>query len=346
MAAISECLVSFIIPMYNCEEYIGACIESILKISIKSYEIIVVDDGSTDSSYEICKKYADKYSFISLIKKENGGVSSARNQGIRMSKGLWVSFVDADDTIVPDFFDTLMNGTIKENTGVILGKFDYGNRKDSHSLGKCFEIDKLELIKMTLNKYYNKNLREYYYTSSCGKLYSRQIFIEHNICFPEDVFSSEDFLFNLNVFSKCVNVEARDVVGYRYRNNINSVTHTFNDRTTKNFIRVAELMQEYLNAEDMKCKQIYNEYLCRLLTNVQFSILNDKCHVKNYKDYKTRKQEFEKLLLVDVYAPILKNRVNYATFPISKKIIAYWIVRRNFFMVNFMVRFAMKLGVV
>lgn len=97
---------SIIVPVYNVENYLVDCIESILKQSFNAYEILLIDDGSTDSSGQICDKYASKYSMINTIHKKNGGLSDARNCGMKESKGEYIVFVDSDDYIEPE---TLFN---------------------------------------------------------------------------------------------------------------------------------------------------------------------------------------------------------------------------------------------
>ena len=97
--------VSVIVPVYKVEKYIGKCIESILSQTFKDFELILVDDGSPDSSGAICDQYAQKDSRIQVIHKTNGGVSSARNVGISKSNGEWLCFVDSDDTVDKDYIE-------------------------------------------------------------------------------------------------------------------------------------------------------------------------------------------------------------------------------------------------
>ena len=91
--------VSVIVPLYNAEKFAKRCIESVLKQTFQNYELILVDDGSKDRTGEICDQYAEKESRIKVIHKKNGGVSSARNTGLEIAEGEWVTFLDADDWI-------------------------------------------------------------------------------------------------------------------------------------------------------------------------------------------------------------------------------------------------------
>lgn len=97
-------LISVIIPVYNAEKTLAKCIESVLRQDVTQFELILVDDGSKDSSGDICNRYAAKDSRVRVIHKENGGVSSARNRGLEVASGEWITFVDSDDSIGENFF--------------------------------------------------------------------------------------------------------------------------------------------------------------------------------------------------------------------------------------------------
>ena len=117
-----EIFVSIIVPVYDIEEYLVECIESILAQTWKHFEIILVDDGSTDSSGKMCDEYAEKYNCIFVIHKKNGGLSSARNAGIDVARGNYLAFIDSDDVVHPDYLRELVNIVEKENAGVRLRK--------------------------------------------------------------------------------------------------------------------------------------------------------------------------------------------------------------------------------
>ena len=94
--------ISIIVPIYNMEQYLERCVDSILSQTYKDFEVILVNDGSTDNSDIICDDYAKKDQRIKVIHKRNGGLSSARNAGIKLSKGQWLLFIDSDDCVKPD----------------------------------------------------------------------------------------------------------------------------------------------------------------------------------------------------------------------------------------------------
>ncbi len=111
--------ISIIVPIYNVEKYVGKCIESILAQSYTNFELILVNDGSTDISYDICREYEQKDERIRLITQENGGVSKARNAGLSIANGDWIGFVDADDYIEKDYYQLLIDEAKKGVSDII-----------------------------------------------------------------------------------------------------------------------------------------------------------------------------------------------------------------------------------
>ena len=101
--------ISIIVPVYNSEKYLGACIDSILSQSFRDIELILVDDGSRDSSSRICDDYAQKDGRVKVIHKANGGVSAARNDGLDIAKGEYITFIDSDDWVEREYLSTLSN---------------------------------------------------------------------------------------------------------------------------------------------------------------------------------------------------------------------------------------------
>ena len=106
-------LISIIIPVYNVEKYLRKCLDSIINQTYKKLEIILIDDGSTDNSGKICEEYAKKDDRIIVIHKENAGVSSARNRGIELANGKYIGFIDSDDWIEENMYETLYQNLLQ-----------------------------------------------------------------------------------------------------------------------------------------------------------------------------------------------------------------------------------------
>lgn len=112
--------VSVIVPVYNVENYVGKCLDSLIKQSLQEIEILVVDDGSTDQSYDVVKKYADQHKNITVLQKQNGGLSDARNYGLRYAKGEFIAFIDSDDYIDETTLEKFYNKAVQEDLDIVV----------------------------------------------------------------------------------------------------------------------------------------------------------------------------------------------------------------------------------
>lgn len=194
--------VSIIIPIYKAEKYLQRCLESVLQQTYKDIEIILVDDGSPDSCPLICDNYKEKHSRIKVIHSENYGQSVARNKGMELASGKYISFVDADDVLVEDAIERLIAIAEKGSYEIVSGNY--------------FRID--EKIKISSKSYSTGEINKYgckdhrkrynlYKTSSSfgyawGKLYRTSFINEHKLRFdPAKKVFMEDSLFNLKAFS-------------------------------------------------------------------------------------------------------------------------------------------------
>lgn len=130
-----ESLISVVIPVFNCEEYLKDCIDSIMKQSYDNYEIILIDDGSKDMSGKICDEYAALYSHIRTVHQENRGNLLSRKKGVQEARGEWVTFVDADDTLEPKALELLFE--VAKNTDLVIGFPNTPIKKFSLSLEEC-----------------------------------------------------------------------------------------------------------------------------------------------------------------------------------------------------------------
>ena len=157
--------VSVIVPVYDVEDYIDKCLDSLVHQTLKDMEIIVVNDGSPDNSEEIIKKYEKKYKNVKYVVKKNGGLSDARNYGLKYAKGDYIGFVDSDDYVASDMFEKLYNKIIEDDSDVSVCEFVYvypdGKMVRSYSnLNYTNEVDKKYLISppMAWTRLYKKDL--------------------------------------------------------------------------------------------------------------------------------------------------------------------------------------------
>ena len=155
----NKIMLSIIVPVYNVEKYLEDCIESLLNQTYKNYEIILVDDGSTDSSGKICDIVAESSSKIKVIHKENGGLSSARNTGLRVARGRYIGFVDSDDYILPTMYEKLIYSMSRYKAQIASCQYftfdtnDILKEKVVETKGNCIQgkfCDKQEVFKKLL----------------------------------------------------------------------------------------------------------------------------------------------------------------------------------------------------
>lgn len=184
-----EIFVSIIVPVYDIEEYLVECIESILAQTWKHFEIILVDDGSTDSSGKMCDEYAEKYNRIFVIHKKNGGLSSARNAGIDVARGNYLAFIDSDDVVHPDYLRELVNIVEKENADLVACDFCVGT---SCQWGETSEI-KYD-IRRDEDVLERMNDNDVVVTVAWNKLYHAKFFKEYNLRYPEGKIHEDMFL--------------------------------------------------------------------------------------------------------------------------------------------------------
>lgn len=201
--------ISVIVPVYNTEQFLSRCIESILKQSFTDFELLLVDDGSTDGSGAVCDAYAEKDERIRVFHKENGGVSSARNVGLRNIKGQFVVFVDADDWVKEQYLEHLM---CDGSDLVVAGIQEFGG---SDALRVSKEQKKVSICE--LKKSWSYSADYFSYIFPVAKRFVSSVIFENGLLFNECLFFSEDFCFVLDYLG-CVNTAVEiPFADYQYR---------------------------------------------------------------------------------------------------------------------------------
>lgn len=212
---------SIIIPVYNIERFLRECLNSVINQTAKSYEVIVVDDGSTDSSLSICEEFAHNYDIITAIHKENGGLSSARNEGLKHARGEYISFVDGDDYIDNNYIEILLKALDKE--------YDLLSFRYKAKIEKSVEIhpNKTEYIKSFFNESDNLDflISEIYMKinwSAWSHVYKRSILEKYNLIFEDNnkIFAEDMyFLFSYCSLIKNAKFISNPLYNYRLRQN-------------------------------------------------------------------------------------------------------------------------------
>ena len=210
---------TFIVPVYNCEKYLRNCIESLLAQTMDNFEILLIDDGSTDASRFICDEYAESYHNIRTIHKKNGGVSSARNVGIDNTKTEYLAFIDCDDFIECSFLWKMRKIIEDSHPNLIISGlfFDYYRKNklvQTIKLGIAeWKMMPLDFIVKNIRMLFQRNLL----SSSCAKIYSTELLNKWNIRFDENIVLYEDLQFVIEYLRRCDSVYFQPSAYYHYR---------------------------------------------------------------------------------------------------------------------------------
>lgn len=231
-------VISIIIPVYNSEDTIERCLNSLLKQTYEKIEIIIVNDGSTDDSEKICKRYSQEYDNVKLINQDNKGVSCARNNGIRNSIGEFIQFVDSDDYIDNNMCELLIKEIKKHNTDmVICGYKDVYLESIIENL--CIEgtINNIEDIVNEFSELYKKC----FFNSPCNKLFKKN---KIKKMFDEKLSLGEDMIFNLDYMGSVGGISFITDAPYNYlHENVNSLTHKYRE----NSLEIIKYLYNYVN---------------------------------------------------------------------------------------------------
>jgi glycosyltransferase involved in cell wall biosynthesis len=212
--------ISIIIPVYNVENYIAKCIDSILAQTFTDFECILINDGSTDNSGNLCNQYAKQDDRIIVIHQENAGPSSARNAGLDKAKGEWIGFVDSDDWCDIDMFSQLYDNAVKNNADVSAcgWKCISQDNIETYTQGKEYIYNGFEaIIEMFGNKYFAGYI--------WNKLIKAQYFSEYNIRFDINITPFEETLVLYKILKQIKKVFYLPIPYYNYVANPNSITH-------------------------------------------------------------------------------------------------------------------------
>lgn len=310
-----EPLVTVIVPNYNAEKFISACIESIEMQTYKNIEIIVVDDGSIDSSVQVVCDLMQKYSNITLYQQENQNAAIARNQGIKLSKGTYLLFLDSDDILYKEAIAALVVSAETEKADLVIGKYKTID-KDSKVLQRCNVVDTDSVIEEPM-KFIGT------VPNPSNKLYVKKI-VQTNGLIWGNVRIGQDLNFYLKYLSCCKKIATVSTYIYGWRILQGSISNTFNfrifditesfkdvrkfyndhgnEKLYKEYVSIIEYRHYYLqmekqkNFENSQARKIVVDYFNLMLSQV------DLTESLNLNDYRSdiRKCKY-KLLLKGIY---------------------------------------------
>ncbi|MFF2588514.1 glycosyltransferase family 2 protein [Peribacillus butanolivorans] len=327
-------LVSIIVPIYNVDKYLNECIESILNQTYKNIELILVNDGSTDSSLEICNVYKEKDSRVEIINKTNSGVSDTRNQGVKKALGKYLCFVDADDTLDHKFVEIMANEILNTDADVVFCSYMYNYegklipKKPRLKTG----IYSIEEIKHKLID--DGTMSGILFGSVWCAIYKKSIIEQNNIKFYKEIKNNEDGIFNIEycLYSKKMGVLS-DLYLYMYRqiegsaSKVNSLENK-TEHASKKIIEVCKMqfskidLEQQLGARNvseafwmilMLCSKNNKDTYNITINNLKMLLCNQKLR-NSYKYINTSEISRYK----NIYFMLMKNQKVWVLYIITR----------------------------
>ena len=285
----SNLMVSIIIPVFNAEEFLEECLDSVLGQDFSNIEMVIVDDGSTDKSAQICDEYAKVHDRVRVIHKKNEGVSIARNMGVKIAKGNLLAFVDSDDRVNCDYISKMVKAIINDDSEyVISGRTSFANNK---TIGVLIVAEAIPSVETKGNK--RDLLIKHFMANNklsgvfC-KLFVTEIVKANNIEFKTEIKKNEDVIFNLQYLSKVSKISILETSNYFYRQHEESITAGFEENSIERIVSVAlekSKIADELDIENMNLKEIINKWEVNEIIKVLKKCLSDMSHA----DYDLRK---------------------------------------------------------
>lgn len=321
-------LISVIVPVYNVEKYLNRCVDSIINQTYSNLEIILIDDGSTDTSGQICDEYKEKDERVYVIHQINGGLSVARNTGIDNANGNYLTFVDSDDLIHPQYIETLYKVIKKDNSDIVIAdyeRFDEFNKIDLEiNDGTKYESNLLSNNEILTSFIQLKNNSRF--VSSCWKLFKKEVI--GNIRFPkgrlfEDEFTVYKFIYNANKISII------DKILYFYYVNPKSITNNLN--YNKMFDHFDAMFEQSCFFEKNKLNDLYKKSILNFLNSNSWQIVEYRKNKSLINKHKLEKLNSNYLMLFKKAKKlkIISFKDNYDFYVIANsKFILFYRIKR------------------
>ena len=279
--------ISVIIPIFNVEKYLRRCLNSVLRQENVSLEIILVDDGSTDSSGSICEEYAARYTNIKCIHIKNSGPSTAKNFGYDVATGDYVAFIDSDDEIKSEMFSTMLEFGLKHNADIVCCNYiqvdEDGNISHTNYTDKGYVLTQDEALKAIL-------IKDKIFSQCWTKIYKRQTMHENGVRNTEGLKTEEDFIYNIQAFACSKTVCIVDKPLYIYTHRLKSLSKDYYRDHISQYIdnRILRLeMVDKIICEQFPHLKKYSTYHCIFYYN---ELIGRLCLFPNmYHDSRVKK---------------------------------------------------------
>ena len=260
--------VSIIVPIYNAENCLARCIDSILAQTYSDFELILVDDGSNDASDLICDNFAQKDNRIIVIHKENGGTSNARNKGLEIATGEYITFVDSDDTISANYLEAFSFSADFEIAGLEIVNFK--------GIKDCPKESKILSSKEDICDWFSQDFDELYLTTICSKVFCREIIENNSLQFDTTLKRGEDTNFVYSYLSHCQNIKLIPSIYYQYYTDESLISHKYSLSANECIthiqakVSVIKKLEKYFNVKFNNIKKVaHTSYLHLFYTHLK-----------------------------------------------------------------------------
>lgn len=262
--------ISIIVPSFNEEPHIARCLDSIINQTFSDFEVICVDDNSTDSTFEIIQNYSKKDPRIKAYKNPSKGVSSARNFGIENSSGKYLGFVDSDDFIQPQMYEFLLRSVTENNCSLAACRYEKTSEPESKSFGyNCRECFSSEFVSFSDMDFVEKN--ELVFTSACMKLIEKKLVTSDNLFKGYRI--GEDTVFCAELWNKCEKVFWLTLPLYCYYTNTQSVSYTkIYDEKWLDLLKTRFITYNILKEKDSRTASFYLDRGMKFILSYRFNI--------------------------------------------------------------------------
>lgn len=327
--------VSFVVAIYNVGKYLSRCIESLIEQTRKDIEIILVNDGSSDDSLELCNSYAARDDRITVIDQKNQGANAARNHGLHVAKGEWIYFVDGDDSVdreicarLAAYMDQEYDVILFSNAVCAGDRIKVVKHSEQSILLEREDFAELQLSALNrLGKYrYEMNRIE----PACiwNKIYRKSFLREYHIEFVPNFPKLQDISFNLLVYDKAQKGIYVPIVGYYYRINQESVTRRYQNNIINKFEIVNRWFAAFVSEKtDARFEKAYKE---RVATHIRTCIVLYLCNSSNPEKYCVRKKKFMQLCMREPYKSAVESTSMSDYRGYKEKILSLAVKKRQF----------------
>lgn len=261
-------VVSIIVPIYNIEDYLPKCLDSIISQTYPNFELILVDDGSTDSSWHICDRFAEIDNRIKVIHKKNGGLTSARNAGLLLAQGDWIMHVDGDDWIDKTMLQSLITAAETMNADLVQCNFRmvWDDKNEQDFIRKYDLSSKVS----ALNSYISST-----WTTLCASMAKKELYDKYALRSPNGIAYSEDFHLSVRLWYYAKKIVVLSSVLYNYRQQGNSIVHNFSKQHTEDEYWVYSDTISFFKRVGM-FQQVQKSLHWRLVKSCQELLLDEK----------------------------------------------------------------------